>query len=108
MRKLLRMNPIPDGICCYNDSVAIGTSKAIVVHKLRAPDDVAVIGAGNVRYSDLLVVPLPTMDPDIDQIGQQACQLVLEQMGAKQILRPNKVLIAPKLESCFVRFRSNG
>jgi hypothetical protein len=63
---------------------------------------------GQRPYSDLLLVPLPTVYPGIDQIGQQAAKVVLLHMGAKQILRPKKVLIAAKLESCFVRFRSNA
>jgi LacI family transcriptional regulator len=97
MRRLLRMNPVPDGVFCYNDPVAIGAMKAICEAGLRIPDDIAVVGAGNVHYSDVLAVPLTTIDQGVDQIGLRAAKLLIEQMGSKRVLPPQKVLIAPKL-----------
>src|SRR5215471_3217197 len=58
MRKLLQQPPIPDGVFCYNDPVAIGAMRAIAEAGLRIPQDIAVVGAGNVHYSDVLAVPL--------------------------------------------------
>src|SRR5438128_6011374 len=46
------LQPIPDGIFCYNDPVAIGAMKAIFEAGLNVPDDISVVGAGNVHYSD--------------------------------------------------------
>jgi LacI family transcriptional regulator len=97
MRRLLRMNPVPDGVFCYNDPVAIGAMKAICEAGLRIPDDIAVVGAGNVHYSDVLAVPLTTIDQGVDQIGLRAAKLLIEQMGSKRVLPPQRVLIAPKL-----------
>lgn len=97
MRKLLRVKPIPDGVFCYNDPVAIGAIKAILEKGLRIPRDIAVVGAGNVHYSDLLSVPLSTVDQSTRQIGTRAAELLLEQIGSKRTLRPQKILIEPKL-----------
>jgi len=97
MQRLLRTSPVPDGVFCYNDPVAIGAIKAITEAGLRVPEDVAVVGAGNVHYSDVLAVPLTTVDQGTRQIGSRAAELLLEQIGSKRTLRPKKILIAPKL-----------
>jgi len=97
MQTLLQTKPIPDGIFCYNDPVAIGAMKAILEAGLNVPRDIAIVGAGNVHYSDLLAVPLTTVDQGTSQIGTQAAELLIQQITSKRALRPKKVLIAPKL-----------
>ena len=59
MKKLLQKKSLPDGVVCYNDPVAIGAMKAILEAGLRVGADIAVIGAGNVHYSDVLRCRLP-------------------------------------------------
>jgi LacI family transcriptional regulator, galactose operon repressor len=97
MKKLLRGHPVPDGVFCYNDPVAIGAMKAILEAGLNVPNDIAVVGAGNVHYSDLLAVPLTTVDQGTRQIGSRAAELLLEQISSKRAIRPKKILIEPKL-----------
>jgi len=96
-RRLLELRPIPDGIFCYNDPVAIGAMKAIFEAGLKVPDDISVVGAGNVHYSDVLRVPLTTVDQGTAQIGTRAAELVMERIAAKRTLRSKRVLIPPKL-----------
>jgi LacI family transcriptional regulator len=97
MRRLLNMENPPDGVVCYNDPVAIGAMKAILEAGLKLPHDVAVVGAGNVHYSDVLAVPLTTVDQGTCRIGVLAAELLLARIGAKRVLRPQKILIPPKL-----------
>jgi LacI family transcriptional regulator len=97
MQRLLRARPIPDGVFCYNDPVAIGAIKAIREAGLCVPDDIAVIGAGNVHYSDFLAVPLTTLDQGTQQMGTQAAHILLERIGQTRPSLPQRILIAPKL-----------
>lgn len=97
MRQLLRNQPLPDGVFCYNDPVAIGAMKAIMDAGLSVPGDIAVVGAGNVHYSDVLAVPLTTIDQGTHQVGKQAAELLIEQIESKRTLNPRKVLILPRL-----------
>ena len=62
MQRLLRLPEPPDGVFCYNDPSAAGAIKAVLEAGLSVPRDVAIVGAGNVHYSDLLRVPLSTVD----------------------------------------------
>jgi LacI family transcriptional regulator len=97
MRKLLRTHPIPDGVFCYNDPVAIGAMSAILDAGLNVPQDIALVGAGNVHYSDVLVVPLTTVDQETSQIGKRSAELLLEQIASKRSLRPKKIWLSPRL-----------
>jgi len=97
MQSLLQAKPVPDGVFCYNDPVAIGAMKAVLDAGLNVPRDIAIIGAGNVHYSDLLSVPLSTVDQGTSQIGTQAAELLMQQITSKRPVPPKKVLIVPKL-----------
>jgi LacI family transcriptional regulator len=97
MRELLKSNPRPDGVFCYNDPVAAGAVKAILEAGLRVPEDIAVIGAGNVHYSDLLRVPLSTIDQGSAQIGETAAELLCQCMEAKTPIEIQRIFLPPRL-----------
>jgi LacI family transcriptional regulator len=97
MQRLLGRKPPPDGVVCYNDPVAIGAMKAILAAGLNVPRDIAIIGAGNVHYSDLLAVPLTTVDQGATLIGDQASEILLQQISSKRTLCPKAILIKPRL-----------
>jgi len=97
MRQLLRLEPRPDGVFCYNDPTAMGGLKAILEAGLRIPDDVAVIGCGNLKYAELLRVPLSSIDQDSTLIGERAAKLALSLVEAKSAVRPRTILLEPKL-----------
>jgi LacI family transcriptional regulator len=97
MRQLLRLNPRPDGVFCYNDPIGMGALKAILEAGLRVPEDIAVIGCGNVRYAELLRVPLSSIDQDSTTIGERAAKLALSLIESKHVVRPKTILLPPKL-----------
>ena len=96
-RKLLSAHPHPDGIFCFNDPVALGAMRAILDAGLRIPQDIAVVGCGNVLYSDFLRVPLTSVDQDSAAIGRHAAELALSLAGATTPMRPRTVLVTPSL-----------
>jgi LacI family transcriptional regulator len=97
MQQLLRLKEPFDGVFCYNDPVAAGAIKAILESGRRIPEDIAVIGAGNVHYSDLLRVPLSTIDQGATRIGETAGQILIECMRAKKPPPPRSVVIPLRL-----------
>ena len=96
MRRLLRLRNRPDGVFAFNDAAA-GAIKAVLEAGLRVPQDVAVVGAGNVHYSDLLRVPVTTVDQSSLLIGQTAADLLLEAIEAKTPTVPRRILFSPHL-----------
>ncbi len=96
-KKLMAVNPPPDGIFCFNDPVALGAMRAILDAGMRIPGDIAVVGCGNVLYSDFLRVPLTSIDQDSFAIGLHAAKLALTLVGSKEPIRPKTVLVNPRL-----------
>jgi len=96
-RKLLALKRIPDGIFCFNDHIALGTMRAILDAGLRIPEDIAVVGCGNVLYSDFLRVPLTSIDQDSAQIGRLAAELALDLLAGKAPARRKTQLVTPSL-----------
>lgn len=97
MQELLSARVPPDGVFCYNDPVAAGAMKAILESGRAIPRDIAVVGAGNVHYSDLLRVPLTTIDQGAGQIGEMAARILVDCMRAKTPPPPKCILIPPRL-----------
>jgi LacI family transcriptional regulator len=97
MRKLLEIAPRPDAVFCYNDPTAMGAMEAILEHGLRIPEDIAIVGCGNVRYAGFLRVPLTSIDQQSEDIGDRSAKLALTQIDAKGNARPKTVLLEPKL-----------
>jgi LacI family transcriptional regulator len=97
MQILLSRTPRPDGVFCFNDPLAIGAMKAIHAAGLRIPQDIAIIGCGNLHYDDSLRVALSSIDQHSRILGEQAGQLVLSLIDAKQKDRARAHVLEPAL-----------
>jgi LacI family transcriptional regulator len=96
-RRLLALSPRPDAIFGYNDPAAAGAMKAVLEAGLRIPEEVKVIGAGNMHYSDLLRIPLSTIDQSSAAIGHQAAEMLIRAIGPKRKRTVKPRLIEPIL-----------
>jgi len=97
MRQLLKLDPLPDGVFCYNDPTAMGAMNAILDAGLRIPEDIAIIGCGNVHYDPSLRVPLSSIDQQSAAIGERAARLALSLIESKGGGRPKSIILEPKL-----------
>ena len=96
-RKLLGAELLPDGIFCFNDPSALGAMRAILEAGFRIPEDIAVVGCGNLSYSDFLRVPLSSVDQGSENIGRSAAELALKIARKKDPLKPRTELITPRV-----------
>ena len=83
MRSLLQRDPRPDGVFCHNDPLAIGAMNAILDAGLRIPEDVAIIGSGNLYIDNSLRVALSSIDQHSAQLGESAGEIVLDLIESK-------------------------
>src|SRR5438874_1499480 len=104
MKRLLTVRPRIDAVFAANDPAAIGTMKAIWEAGLRVPDDIAIVGVGDIALSDMLRVPLTTVSWSRKDQGLNAAELLLNGLEDEdQAEPPRRVIIPPRLvvrESC--------
>jgi LacI family transcriptional regulator len=96
MKRLLAVRPKIDAVFAANDPAAIGAMKAIWEAGLRVPDDVAVVGAGDIALGDLLRVPLTTVSWSRRDQGRHAAELLLNSLEG-DVDRAQRVIIPPRL-----------
>lgn len=97
MKELLRANLPPDGVFCFNDPTAAGAIEAILEHGLRVPEDIAVVGCGNVRYAHMLRVPLSSVDQDSAGLGECVARTALNLIESDSPAVPRTTLLQPRL-----------
>jgi LacI family transcriptional regulator len=102
MKRLLSVRPRIDAVFAANDPSAIGAMKAVWEAGMKIPDDIAVVGAGDVIHGDLLRVPLTTVAWSRMDLGREAAELLLD-ASERPDDPPRRVIIPPHLvvrESC--------
>ena len=97
MRKLLALSPRPDGVFCFNDPMAMGAIHEILDAGLRVPQDIAVIGCGNLHYDSELRIPLSSIDQQTEEIGKRAGRLALSLLESKNHPKPKTFILQPQL-----------
>jgi LacI family transcriptional regulator len=97
MQLLLDRAPRADAVFAANDPAAIGAMKAVWDAGLRVPDDIAIVGAGDIGHGDLLRVPLTTVGWSKDELGREAANLFLDQIGPHPSGPFQRVVIPPRL-----------
>ena len=98
MQELLSLRNRPDAVFCYNDLTAIGAMEAARAAGLSVPEDIAFVGAGNLRYARYLRIPLTSVDQQPEKLGLRAGELALEvmatpEMSCKTLLLPPKLVV---------------
>ena len=96
MKRLLTVRPRIDAVFAANDPSAIGAMKAIWEAGLRVPDDIAVVGVGDIALGDMLRVPLTTVGWSRQDQGRHAAELLLNGLE-RDVDEPQRVIIPPRL-----------
>jgi LacI family transcriptional regulator len=97
MQILLSRKLRPDAVFCYNDPLAIGAMEKILDEGLRVPDDIAVIGCGNLHFDSSLRVSLSSIDQHSHLIGRHAGEVLLEIFKSRKPLAKRTIILEPAL-----------
>ena len=97
MKRLLTVRPRIDAVFAVNDPSAIGAMKAIWEAGLKVPDDIAVVGVGDIALGDLLKVPLTTVSWSRRDQGLNAAEMLLNGLDSDERDAPRRVIIPPRL-----------
>ena len=93
MEKLLRL-PLgerPNAVVAVNDPAAFGAMKAILEHKLRIPEDIAIVGMSDDVRAELASTPLTTIRQPAYEIGKTAAATLISEIEGKS--KPGKRVI---------------
>jgi LacI family transcriptional regulator len=96
MEEILALRPRPDGIFCFNDTVAVGAMVRAIEAGLRIPKDLAIVGCGNFHYSPKLRVPLSSVDQKSKEIGERTARMIASLLE-RPAARPRTVILEPEL-----------
>jgi LacI family transcriptional regulator len=87
--------PKPVAVMTYNDGRAVKLCMICDAVGLSVPDDVAVMGVGNVsRFCEMSAVPLTSIDPDKDEQSRQAILLLRQLIEGEEHLQ-SPIFIKP-------------
>lgn len=88
---------LPDGLFCANDLLALGVIQSLtMLHSLRIPEDVALVGYDDIDFAVSAVVPLTSIRQPTALIGRTAIELLAEQMENPDA-KPRSVVFEPEL-----------
>lgn len=82
----------PDGIVCSNDFTAAQLMRTLEGLAVRVPDDIRMGGFDDVKYANLLPVPLTTIHQPCSDIGAAAVRAMVDRVHNPQ-LPPRDILL---------------
>ena len=97
MQRLLSAAPEVTAVFAVNDPAAIGAMKAVWERGLRIPDDISIVGAGDIAHGDMLKVPLTTVSWSRRDLGTRAAELILDQIERHASGPFDRTIIPPRL-----------
>lgn len=80
---LTQGQPLPDGIICSDDLIAMGLLGYFSAHGVSVPGDVAVTGFDDIEYASLYAPSLTTLRQPLRQIASEAVRLLQENIRAE-------------------------
>jgi DNA-binding LacI/PurR family transcriptional regulator len=83
-------------VCAYNDETAMAVLAGMHRRGLRAPDDIAVIGVGDIAAARVSIPPLTTIGFDYGETGRELAQAILESLAGREPA-PQDGLARPRL-----------
>lgn len=97
MDAILTLKPLPDGVFCFNDTVAIGAMFRALEAGLSIPKNIAIVGCGNFHYSSKLQVPLSSIDQRANEIGARTARMISALLEKSPSQRSRKTILEPQL-----------
>ncbi|MFC5753852.1 LacI family DNA-binding transcriptional regulator [Actinomadura rugatobispora] len=95
--RLLKMSPVPTGVFCANDLLAIGLTNELLRLGVSIPDEIAVIGYDDIELATSSAVPLTTIRQPRFSVGEEAAELALAEWAEGESHLHRQVILTPEL-----------
>lgn len=91
-RRLLALDPLPDGVFFVSDLVAVGAQRALIDAGLRIPDDISLFGFDDIDLARICTPMLTTVAQPTALIGHTAGEMLFALMEGKPLPERRVVL----------------
>ena len=96
--RILKMNPLPDGVFITHDFSAAICMQVLNDHGINIPADIAVVGFNNDDISKLVKPSLTTINYPGKDLGEIAARNLIDQLNNKNILQiTNRIIVRSEL-----------
>ena len=92
MRNFLSQSPPPTAVMVINDFSAMGALRAAKGKGYRVPEDISLVGFGDVPFSSLTDPPLSTVREPFQEMGLEAAGMLLRIVQGKRLSSRHPVL----------------
>ncbi|OMP32370.1 LacI family DNA-binding transcriptional regulator [Mangrovimonas sp. DI 80] len=97
-KKLMKLNPKPDGIFSSSDPVILGAIQEMTAQGIKIPEDCAVVGFSNEPFTKFMELPITSVDQSPLEMGKITAQVFLEQVNnTNNVKVEKKVVLSPEL-----------
>ena len=98
MDALMALRPRPTALLNSVDALAVGALRWCQVHRVRVPDDLAIMGYDNLDSSEFASVPLSSVNYAADVVASMAVDRLMRLISSvDQLPEPRVALIDPEL-----------
>jgi DNA-binding LacI/PurR family transcriptional regulator len=96
-RRLLELDPLPTGVFCTNDLLAIGLVNELQRAGVKVPQEICVVGYDDIELAGTSFVPLTTVRQPRHELGWTAAELALAESGASGDHEHRQLVLTPSL-----------
>ena len=97
IRDWIREGDLPSAVFVFSDDIALYVMDALKDAGYKIPEDISVLGCGNMLLSIRTIPPLTTIDQHTYEMGARAVELLLRAMQSPEEARPVIETIQPQL-----------
>jgi DNA-binding LacI/PurR family transcriptional regulator len=95
--RLLDLNPLPTGVFCGNDLLAVGLVNELLRRGVKVPAEISVVGYDDIEVGATAVVPLTTVRQPRHELGWTAAELALAEASADGVHQHRQPVLCPTL-----------
>ncbi|HAW15947.1 MAG TPA: hypothetical protein DCW41_04500 [Clostridiales bacterium] len=78
-------NPLPEGVCCANDCMAIGLAKGLINSGVKVPEQVKIAGYDTNEEGQHAPIPLTSAPIPSEEFGEYSFRSVIRKMNGEDI-----------------------
>ena len=97
IEQALKLKPQPTAIFAHSDYMAMGVLDCLSDHKIKVPEDIALVGFDNTMISGLPGIALTTVSQSIEVMAEVGFNMLLDKMQGNSEVGSKRILLDPIL-----------